>query len=446
MNIEDRLLKIFFDSIKDYEPFTAEEEYENFQLYKRTKDAEQRKKLILHNQRLVIAIAKKYFKYTGVSKLDIISEGILGLLKSIDYFEPDSKNKFSTYAYFWIKSYIEAFINKNKYIVKIPIHIINFKIKVFSYIRKFYLKNKRKPTAVEMAEHFNISNEEFLQTFNVVTGEYSLSYKFNEDSEDFINYLNLNSFSSFYVDNEKKEQLDGIKLLLDGLKKEYKQAIILRFGLDGSGFKTLEEVGNIMHFTREGIRLLINKGMKIILKKCNIEEKRNMDDLKKFIRDVPDFPQKGIIFKDITTLLKDPAAFKKAIDEMQNQISEIEFDKIAVIESRGFIFGSVIAYNLGKPLILIRKAGKLPADTIKETYSLEYGEDTLEIHRDAISNGDKFIIIDDLLATGGTVAAVKNMLEKNGAIVSAFLFLIELEFLKGRDKLIGTNILSLIKY
>ena len=169
-------------------------------------------------------------------------------------------------------------------------------------------------------------------------------------------------------------------------------------------------------------------------------------DLAKIIRDVPDFPEKGIIFKDITTLLKDPDALKYVIDAMVERYRHQGIDKIVGIESRGFIFGGAAAYLLGCGFVPARKPGKLPAETISESYSLEYGTNTLEIHRDAISEGENVLIIDDLLATGGTAAAVAKMVERLKGKVVAVEFLIELEFLKGRDKLKGYTVNSYIQY
>ena len=169
-------------------------------------------------------------------------------------------------------------------------------------------------------------------------------------------------------------------------------------------------------------------------------------DLAKIIRDVPDFPQKGIIFKDITTLLKDSAALKYVIDEMVKKYRAQGIDKVVGIESRGFIFGGAVAYLLGCGFVPARKPGKLPAEKISESYTLEYGTNTLEIHADAISAGEKVLVIDDLLATGGTAAAVAKMVEKLGGKVQAIEFLIELEFLNGREKLEGYTVNSYIRY
>ena len=169
-------------------------------------------------------------------------------------------------------------------------------------------------------------------------------------------------------------------------------------------------------------------------------------DLEKIIRDVPDFPEKGIIFKDITTLLKDKDAFKYTVDLMVEKYRDKHIDKIVGIESRGFIFGGNVAYLLGCGFVPARKAGKLPADKISESYTLEYGANTLEIHSDAIETGEKVLIIDDLLATGGTAAAVAKMVERLKGEVIAIEFLIELDFLKGRDKLKGYTVNSYIRY
>ena len=169
-------------------------------------------------------------------------------------------------------------------------------------------------------------------------------------------------------------------------------------------------------------------------------------DLREWIRDVPDFPRQGIIFKDITTLLKDKSGFQRAIDLFLRHYRDRKIDQVVAIESRGFIFGSVLAYELGTGFIPIRKPKKLPARIERVEYELEYGTDCLEIHADALEPGQQVLIIDDLLATGGTASAVVQLVEKLGADVVSLGFLIELTFLKGRDKLPGQDILALIQY
>ena len=171
-----------------------------------------------------------------------------------------------------------------------------------------------------------------------------------------------------------------------------------------------------------------------------------MTDLQSYIRTIEDFPKQGIGFKDITTLTRDPIGFKNAIDEMVRHLSGVEVDIVLGIESRGFIFGGAVADRIGVGFDLIRKPGKLPGDTTSENYDLEYGTDTLEIHRDSIAEGSNVVIIDDLLATGGTMSAALKLVKKLGGNVSAVLFLIELGFLNGRDKLPDENIISLINY
>jgi adenine phosphoribosyltransferase len=168
--------------------------------------------------------------------------------------------------------------------------------------------------------------------------------------------------------------------------------------------------------------------------------------LKKSIRDVPNFPKEGIIFKDITPLLKDPKAFRLAINKMAKHYKGKQIDGIVAVEARGFIFAGALAAKLKTGFIPVRKPGKLPYKTISETYQLEYGTDTLQIHEDAIKPGDKILIVDDLLATGGTVAAVVNMVKKLGGEVVGIGFLIELAFLNGRSKLSGHEIFSELVY
>ena len=158
-------------------------------------------------------------------------------------------------------------------------------------------------------------------------------------------------------------------------------------------------------------------------------------DLKKYIRSIPDYPKKGILFRDITTLIKDKDAFKESIDQMSKLLSKLEFDQIAAIESRGFVFGSVLANNFSKPLILIRKKDKLPAEKYSEDFKLEYGSATLEIHKDSIEAKEKVIIIDDLIATGGTAQAAGKLIEKSGGEVLGFVFVINLFDLGGKELL-----------
>jgi adenine phosphoribosyltransferase len=171
-----------------------------------------------------------------------------------------------------------------------------------------------------------------------------------------------------------------------------------------------------------------------------------MDELKKLIREVPDFPKKGILFYDITTLLKDKTGFKKVIDALTQQIRPLRPDVVLGIEARGFIFAPALAYNLGAGFVPVRKPKKLPAETERVSYELEYGMDTLEVHKDAIRPGMRAVIADDLLATGGTALASVRLVEKLGGQVAGISFVIELEFLKGRDRLNGYDVVSLLKY
>lgn len=169
-------------------------------------------------------------------------------------------------------------------------------------------------------------------------------------------------------------------------------------------------------------------------------------DLKYAIRDIPDFPKKGIIFKDITTLLGQGDMFRHAIDQIAANYTNKGIKKVACIESRGFIIGAPIAYKLGAGFVPIRKKGKLPYKTISATYQLEYGTDTLEMHEDAITPGEKVLIVDDLLATGGTASACVELVKKLGGQLAGVAFMIELAFLDGRKKLKDIDVSALIKY
>ena len=171
-----------------------------------------------------------------------------------------------------------------------------------------------------------------------------------------------------------------------------------------------------------------------------------MIHLKEQIREVRDFPKKGVNFMDITTLLKDPLVFRETINIFTNHFKNNDIKKVVGIESRGFILGSVLAYQLKAGFVPVRKPGKLPAKTISEKYKLEYGTDGVEIHRDAIEKGESVVIVDDLLATGGTMAATAKLVERLGGEIIEIVVLIELEFLNGRKKLKNRPVFSLIKY
>lgn len=171
-----------------------------------------------------------------------------------------------------------------------------------------------------------------------------------------------------------------------------------------------------------------------------------LDDLRAKIREVPDFPKPGILFYDITTLLKDAAAYREAIDLMVTPYHDARVDLVVGMESRGFIFSAPMAYQLGAGLVPVRKLGKLPAETVSVEYALEYGTNTLEIHKDAIQPGQRVLIVDDLLATGGTVSGTIELVERLAGQVVGLAFLVELDFLKGRERLHGQSIHSVIRY
>ena len=171
-----------------------------------------------------------------------------------------------------------------------------------------------------------------------------------------------------------------------------------------------------------------------------------MDEIKKYIREVPDFPKPGILFYDITTLMQDSVGFKLAVRHMTDYVSSISANKIAAIESRGFFFGGAIADRLGLSLVPVRKPGKLPSKTISEEYALEYGTDKLEIHSDAISSGDRVVVVDDLIATGGTLEATCNMVKRLGGEVAGISAVIDLAFLPWREKLAAYDVDYLISY
>lgn len=172
------------------------------------------------------------------------------------------------------------------------------------------------------------------------------------------------------------------------------------------------------------------------------------DKIKNTVRDIPNFPKEGVVFRDITPVLKDPELCEEIVEEMMINLKEIDFDVIAGVESRGLLFGFLLAVKMKKPFVMIRKEGKLPFDKVSQNYDLEYGNTSIEVHKDAVREGDKVLIHDDLLATGGTVEATKKLIERLGAKVTAFSFLVELDYLGGRDRLenTSTQVFSQLRY
>jgi adenine phosphoribosyltransferase len=169
-------------------------------------------------------------------------------------------------------------------------------------------------------------------------------------------------------------------------------------------------------------------------------------EVQSYIRAIPDFPLPGILFRDITPLLKDKQAFKAAVDLFVDKYKQAKIDHVVGIEARGYMLGAPLAYAIGAGFVPVRKPGKLPYSKLSESYALEYGTNSLEIHADALGDGDRVLVVDDLLATGGTAAATRRLLERLGANVAGFAFLIELEALKGRDALQGADVTSFITY
>lgn len=171
-----------------------------------------------------------------------------------------------------------------------------------------------------------------------------------------------------------------------------------------------------------------------------------MKKMEEYVRSIPDFPEKGIIFRDVTSVLQEPEGLKLAIDSMIGLLDGVDFDVVAGTESRGFMFGMPIAYALGKAFVPIRKKGKLPCETVSAEYDLEYGSAVIELHKDALKPGQKVVLVDDLIATGGTIEAGIRLVEQLGGEVAKIIFLIELKGLNGREKLAGYNVASVISY
>ena len=205
-------------------------------------------------------------------------------------------------------------------------------------------------------------------------------------------------------------------------------------------FYCFHERGNVLKLN---IMMAAYWSLPAIFKEDETMVRERLED---YVRTIPDFPEPGIMFRDITTVLSDADGLKLAVDEMAKKLENVDFDVIAGAEARGFIFGAALAYNLHKPFILVRKKGKLPCETVQQTYDLEYCTATIEIHKDAVKPGEKVVIVDDLIATGGTVEAAAQLIEKLGGEVVMMVFLMELAGLCGREKLKKYNVESVICY
>lgn len=171
-----------------------------------------------------------------------------------------------------------------------------------------------------------------------------------------------------------------------------------------------------------------------------------MKRLEEYVRSIPDFPEEGIIFRDVTSVLQDADGLRLAVDSMQELLKDVDFDVVVGAESRGFVFGTPIAYNLNKPFVLVRKKGKLPCETISKEYDLEYGSAVIEMHKDSIKPGQRVVLVDDLIATGGTIQAAAELVEELGGKVVKIIFLMELAGLKGRERLAKYEVESVIRY
>jgi len=191
---------------------------------------------------------------------------------------------------------------------------------------------------------------------------------------------------------------------------------------------------------------IISQNRRLVYFENIIRKVYTMKTVKDYIRTIPDFPEKGIMFRDVTSVIQDADGLKLAIDEMAKKLDGLDFDVIAGAESRGFVFGMPIAYILHKPFVMIRKAGKLPCETVSKTYDLEYGTATIEMHKDSIKPGQKVVLVDDLIATGGTMKAAAELVEELGGEVVKMLFLIELAGLKGREFLSDYDIDAVVSY
>lgn len=449
---ERDLLDIYLDQIGRVKLLSHPDLLETAERARRGDEAA-RKRIILANLRLVVHVARQY-RNRGLPFLDLIEEGNLGLIHAVDGFEPERGLRFSTYAALWIRQSVLRGLADQSRAIRIPVQMFRQMNRYVVVRRTFLATHAREPHPEELARELEISLARVERLTALVTGMQSLDTHAGVDAFEELSAEQLGQAPPS-VERLVELQLEHEKLdrLLRSLDTREEQVIRIRFGFHDGVAKSLQETGEHFGITRERVRQIEARAL-LKLREA-IEARRHGSnhlhdgavgeygmDLRQYVRDVPDFPKVGILFKDITPLIGTPAAFREAVRQMAERVARP--DAVVGIESRGFIFGAPLAQAWDVPFVPARKFGKLPGKTVRQVYSLEYGEDALELHADSLQRGWQVVVVDDLLATGGTAGATVGLVEQLGARVSAVLFAIELVGLGGRQRLAPARVEALM--
>ncbi len=420
-------------------------------------DESARQMMIQSNLRLVVSIAKRYIG-RGLLLEDLIEEGNLGLMKAVSKFDPEKGFRFSTYSSWWIRQSIERAIINQGHTIRLPVHMME---KVNSYLNTMerMISDGEFPVQEEIARKNKLKLKDIHEIQALLKNTVSLDTPIGDREDSTLKDIIVDSTNiSPIVLIEAREERHLLMESLSILKEKERRVLDMRFGLEGEGSEdgmTLEAIGQKLGVTRERVRQIEGSALAKMRaymedpsefrKKHKWRETHSMD-FNRWVRQISDFPKKGILFYDLMPLFGEPSAFHALIDAMVESYREMGISKVVGIEARGFILGAPIADRLKAGFVPIRKKGKLPGEVHEVSYSLEYGTDTMAIHRGAILPGERVLLVDDLLATGGTARAAVDLIRKDGGQLAGTQFVAELIGLGGRERLGQESVRSILTY
>jgi adenine phosphoribosyltransferase len=449
-------LGTYLKKLQESHLLTQEEEQE---LARRVQKGDElaRQAMIQSNLRLVVSIAKRYIG-RGLLLDDLIEEGNLGLMKAVMKFDPEKGFRFSTYASWWIRQSIERAIINQGHTIRLPVHMME---KVNAYLNAIerLVAEGKEPDPDTIAKKNKLKVRDIHEIQKLLKSTLSLDMPIGDREDSTLkDIIEDPSSLSPILTIENREEKALLMESLSILKDKERRVIDLRFGLAGDTNEegmTLESIGQTLGVTRERVRQI--EGSALAKMRAYMEDpsefrkkhrwrEKHIMDFNKWVRQIPDFPKKGILFYDLMPLFGDPVAFHALVDMMVEPYMDRNITKVVGIEARGFILAAPIAYRLQAGFVPVRKKGKLPGEVHEVTYNLEYGTDTTAIHRGAIRPGERVLLVDDLLATGGTARAALELIRKDGGSVVGTVFVAELVGLGGRDRLGAEPVRSILTY